>query len=279
MDNFSASWILPRHYKTAYPKLIKLFDSISDFNFRDNISPEELTSLKIEKTETITDIDKFLESGQSKYMGFDDTDTIFNSLLARVTERTPDRLIQDMERDFTLQRVGYEFNTADGFVFEAAPDEIEMDGRVFISGNNNQDNISEWFNTLGFPYISHDNISDDEVGYLITIDEIRLLKILKYIHAIKGTTKSIQLFFSIWFGEEVLISYPKFKMAIIDGDVNGSGMVPDGGTVMRDDEKYQEYSIVIETDRDPLQYDSIMNKVFKPLFQPSGFRVELKQKE
>ena len=103
------------------------------------------------------------------------------------------------------------------------------------------------------------------------LDHIRWLKLLKSIYRIRGTKKSFELFFWLYFGLPVQIKEPKNDIAGLDGNFDLDGVVG-----LRDDYYYDEYSYVIQIPVDDLKdYQGVFERIFKKHFHPAGFNVFL----
>lgn len=105
------------------------------------------------------------------------------------------------------------------------------------------------------------------------IDDPRMIKLLKTLYMMKGTTSLIQLFFGMYFGESVSILNAKTRIAKIDDN-----FVLDGSNnVVRDDVRYSEYTYIVTVSRDVSVYETLFEKIYKKHFHPAGFNVILER--
>lgn len=102
------------------------------------------------------------------------------------------------------------------------------------------------------------------------LDHSRWLKLLKHVYRIRGTQKATELFFWLYFGAPIRVSYPKEKIARLDDN-----FVLDGDNTLRDDNYYNEYSYVIKVPGDVERYQGVFDKIYRRHFHPTGFTVFL----
>lgn len=278
---------LPAHFREQYPQFIEFMKGYYRWLHRsDNVTPEELVSLQEDTSWETVDVDGFIRTGEQALAGQ-------NPLLDKTQERPPGTEMDLLADDYTMERRFEVFETADGDDFE------DGDGRSLESTRLNEKHIDEWFTSFDFvkttdnlienygrlldarssPYLTNDykNIVLARIGSgqrYRTLDNIRLLKVLKQIYAIRGTEKAAQMFFSIFFGEPVDTFNPKDIIMIAD-----ESMVLDGANSLRDDEFYNEFSYVILTNRDPAVYDYYFRTIFLKHFHPAGFKVYMQQRQ
>uniref|UniRef100_A0AAU6W321 Baseplate wedge subunit n=1 Tax=Pseudomonas phage Cygsa01 TaxID=3138529 RepID=A0AAU6W321_9VIRU len=278
---------LPAHFREQYPAFIAFMKGYYRWLHRtDNVCPDELEALKEDPSWQSVDIDGFIRTGDQALAGQ-------NPLLDKMQERPPGTELDLLADDYTMERRFEDFETADGDDFQ---DEA---GRSMESTRLNEKHIDEWFTSFDFvkttdnlienygrlldstyvPFITHDykNVVLARTGSgqrYRTLDNIRLLKVLKHIYAIRGTEKAAQLFFSIFFGEPVETFNPKESIMIAD-----ESMVLDGANSLRDDEFYNEFSYVILTNRDPAVYDFYFRTIFLKHFHPAGFKVYMQKRQ
>lgn len=278
---------LPAHFREQYPAFITFLRGYYAWLHRtDNVTPHELASLETDTSWQTVDIDGFIRTGDQSLAGQ-------NPLLDKIQERPPGTELDLLADDYTMERRFEVFETADGDTFE------DQDTRPMESTRVNDKHIDEWFTSFDFvkttdnliedygrfldsgfsPYLTNDykNIVLLRTGSgqrYRTLDNIRLLKVLKHIYAIRGTEKSAQLFFSIFFGEPVDTYNPKDNIMIAD-----ESMIPDSLNSLRDDDYYNEFSYVILTTRDPVVYDYYFRTIFLKHFHPAGFKVFMQQRQ
>lgn len=214
---------VPSHYRTYYPLFITFMEKYYEWLYRNiGFNSQELALLKQEQVWLQTNIDRYISSGELRYSGAGTEDEVLIEMSGQKSgEAFLDYIIPQyfLERTFNFFTENEDelFVTADGYGLEAPV----MDQRI----------IDLWLYKMGFPTISQNNFHGN-------YDQFLLIKCLKYIYSIKGTYKSVQLFFSIFFNEtleDTDIYYPKFDIAIIDDT-----FVADGKYSVRDDNYYNE---------------------------------------
>lgn len=172
---------------------------------------------------------------------------------------------------------------------------LDKDGKPLFASYNHTNNIDAKYDDFGFEktidrafmefgefrtkdqedFVTSENndilfVSID-VEKRRTLDHIRWLKLLKTIYRIRGTKKSFELFFWMYFGLPIQIKEPKNEIAGLDGNFDLDGTVG-----LRDDYYYDEYSYVIQLPVDDISdYQDVFNRIFKKYFHPAGFTVFL----
>lgn len=250
---------LPKHYKEYYQRFIAFMQAYYDWLHRESgLTSGEVELLRSDTSWVKTDIDGFMNSGSIQNIGSSDVDAAIiekGNILApgkEVDMQIPYRMLDNMFDSFISADESY-FTTADGEVLE--------------SNDYSNDEVDNWLQTFGYSF-------DNDVSDLNPLDKLLLVRLLKYIYKIKGTKKSIELFFSMYFGETVEVYYPKFDVAVIDDN-----FILDDKKFIRDDYYYQEYSYVIRVQQDPSVYQQIFDKVYMKHIHPSGFNVFLEQQQ
>lgn len=105
------------------------------------------------------------------------------------------------------------------------------------------------------------------------IDDPRMIKLLRVLYSIKGTQSMLNLFFGMYFGESVNVTYTKTQISKIDDN-----FVLDGGNnKLRDDVRYSEYTYVVKVSRDVEVYKTLFEQIYKRHFHPAGFNVILER--
>jgi len=248
---------VPSYYLDDYPKFVAFMKAYYDWLYRiGGFTADEYSYLIKEQLWLQTDIEKYVLQGGLQYAGTSTQDEVLVEMSnALQGEAYIDRLIPQffLERTFDL------FQDSEEEIF------LTAEGSSFESPYIDHDIVNMWFYKLGFPTIAHHNLHG-------TYDQFSLIRALKYIYAIKGTAKSIQLFFNIFFNETVTVSYTKSDIAIIDGN-----WIPDEFGVIRDDHYYNEYSYVVTVNNDPDTYTTVINNVYNHLIHPAGFNMFLEQ--
>jgi hypothetical protein len=204
----------------------------------------------------VSDIEKYLETGAIQYSGVATQDEALIQMSA--TKHSGSWLDESIPAYF-LEREFQKYTDINDVVFQTA------DGYDLETPKFNSDYISLWLARLGYDnsYLSRINS---------TFDQMLMIRNLKLIYSIKGTFSSIQLFFNMYFDENVTLYNPKFDIAVID-----SNFQPDYLDYVRDDNYYNEYSYVIQVDRDPSYYTEQINNIYMKYIHPSGFKMFLIQ--
>ncbi len=162
--------------------------------------------------------------------------------------------------DYCLERI---FDT-----FVSSVDEffITQDGYVYESSRDRTWGVDNWMSQY---QIQQRFVSES----LEQADDTLFALLLKQMFAAKGTTKCVEIFFSMFFGEVVEIYLPKFDICEIDNNFN-----LDSNKFLRDDEVNQEYSYVILVNDSVDKYTNLFQNVYMKHFHPAGFKVTLRQK-
>ena len=111
-----------------------------------------------------------------------------------------------------------------------------------------------------------------EIGYNVKIDDFdstvdprHLAKLIAYFHRTKGREISANGFFNAFFGEDATITYPKNDMFIL----NESKLGPEYLKYIRDDKRYQIFSILMTSGVSITKW----RKLFQKFVHPSGFYI------
>lgn len=252
---------LPSHYRTYYPLFITFMEKYYEWLYRNiGFNSQEIELLKAEQVWLKTNIDRYITSGELRYSGAGSEDTV---IIEMSNQKSGEAFVDYIIPQYFLERTFKFFEENEDELFVTADDyELEtpeIDQRI----------IDLWLYKMGFPTIAQNNFHGN-------YDQFLLIKCLKYIYSIKGTSKSVQLFFNIFFNEVIAdtdILYPKFDIAIIDDTC-----IADGKYWIRDDDYYNEYSYVVKVQNDPSYYKDIMDSIYYPYIHASGFKLFLVQK-
>jgi len=276
---------LPSHFREHYPDFVAFLKGYYEWLHRtDNVTPGELEMLKSDTSWQKIDIDGFIRTGEESLAGQ-------SPLIDKIRETPPGTEADRLADDYRMERRFEEFETADGESFSDHSDRPMESTRV------NEKHMNEWFSSFNFAKTadnlienyshlltaSYDpfNTSDSENVVVFnsenpkryrTLDNIRLLKLLNHIYAIRGTEKAAELFFNIFFGETIETYNPKVDIMVAD-----DCMVLDSAKRLRDDEVFNEFTYVILTNRDPAEYDFFFRTIFLTNFHPAGFKVHLQK--
>lgn len=253
--------LLPDHFIDEYPKFILFLEKFYEWMYRDSgLSSEEIKKLYSDTSWYETNIDKFLYSnGNEKYINLGSQEYLDKAVIRKTIENSPGCLSKNIQDFYTLERKYYKLASIDDEILQ---DSYGRNVEVILSPDNT---IQEWFRTFGFKR------SDLESTLL---DDILLIKTLKHIYDIKGTEKSINLFFNLFFSESVEIELPKFKIAQLDNNFQLDNIE----SKLRDDYYYDEFAYVIKTNNVSTAYSEAFMNIFNQYFHPSGFKYFIEQK-
>lgn len=270
--NLGVKYDVPLYFLEEYPKMIKFMDVFYSWLYRQQgFTPEEIQDYIANSADWI---DPF--TGESP----------LKQLIDIKTRKTPGREIKDHLEDHFLTRSFEEMLGLDAEL-------LDSDNRPLFSEIENDENIDSWYNSFGFQRTADKTFQDygkfrtsdgeklvtsdgDDFSVYIdgtkrrTLDHPRWLKLLKHIYKIRGSKKSIELFFWIYFGCPIRVKYPKEQIGGLDDSFD-----LDGNVGLRDDYYYDEYSYVIVVPGDVKDFEGVFNKVFRQHFHPAGFTVFL----
>lgn len=253
--------LLPAHYRELAPRFITFLEKYYDWLYRSSgLSDAEIDDLRNDTSWLEKDIDRFIATGQIKYIDQTDDATVIDSSLVELNNvANPGDLSAKLSTNYMLDEDFKGYLTSDGSVFSDTNDvTVELP-------TVENDVLDSWFSSMGL-----DRIKRYRMDALDNIDQVLMLSLLKHIYAIKGTQASIKLFFNLFFNETVEIYQPKIHVAVIDDN-----WILDDVQVLRDDEMFQEYSYVIVVDNALESYKDIFQFIYMKTIHPSGFRVVL----
>jgi len=289
---------LPRHFTEFYPKFITLMKGYFDYLYAQGLTKGEVQDLLDDDSWITSDVEAFIKTGNSKYINFNTEDAKQQNIIEQSGKRIA-RIAEDVLADTNLEREFSDISTLDGEWFVAKPDGKfrSDDERPFMVREPLDDIIQQQYNRFFFPKTEDNLISDftyketnagervvdSDDKYIIfhdednpqyrprTLDHIRMIKMLKHIHAIKGTRKGIELFFHLFTGIPLSdLIYPKDQLMVIDG-VNEERNHIDGTSHLRDDYRYSEFSYIVKLVIDPEVYEFVFNEIYLRYFHPTGF--------
>lgn len=262
----------PLFYQNDFPVFIDFMDTFFNWLYRQHGFTEEEILLYLDDPSWLNP-----ESEESPLV----------QLIDLKLQKPPGTAARDYLTDKFLTRTFEDLMALD---FEEL---LDSEGRPLISPEDKNNSIDSWYQDFGFqrtadksfpefsPFIPQgdDNFitsNGDRLTVYIegtrrrTLDHPRWLKLLKHIYKIRGTQKSIELFFWIYFGLPVSIYYPKEDLAGLDDNFEC-----DGSVGLRDDYYYDEYTYVIRIPGDVSEFEGVFEKVFRQHFHPAGFKVFL----
>ena len=272
---------LPEHFIDDYPRFINFIEKYYEWLHRDSgLTDKEIQQIRDNSSDWVIG-----------------NETIDDAILRINNERNTGALVDDFVDDSLLKRKFDYIETTDGFLVETSDDQIIQSQRL------NKNIILDLLTRFDFPYTENGLINNydflltnnsefflteesenfvlppenEEQGKRFrTLDYIRLIKVVKKVYQIRGTLKSIELFFDLFFGEPVDVIYPKFNILTID---DSESFIDDANSVIRDDYLYNEFSYIIKTPNDPETYKVLFDSIYLKYFHPSGFRVFIQQRD
>lgn len=248
---------LPTEYGSAYPRFILFMEKYYEWLYRGSgLSDKEIEILKSDTSWLQADIDKFISSGDVKYVDTTQIDELEQIILELSNVKNPGYQAKHLQDNYMLEDDAGDFNTSDGSTF------VTADDASFEIPVIDQMSVDNWFSAFGIPEFS------TKSNIIAGVDKSLLVSLMKHIYAIKGTEMAMKLFFNLCFGENITIYQPKQNIAVIDGN-----WVLDDIFVIRDDELYQEYSYVIVVKNDISEYQEAFDAIYRLLIHPAGFRV------
>lgn len=227
---------VPQEFKSSFPRFILFMEKYYEWLYRGSgLSDKEIEILKSDTSWLKADIDRFIESGDIKYIDSQRVDIL-------------DRVISQLDK---IKNPGYQAkHLQDNFMLESE----EVDDQ----------SLDKWFAAFGIPEFN------SKSTFIAGVDKVLLVSLMKHIFAIKGTETAMKLFFNICFNEDVTIYQPKKNIAVIDDN-----WILDDIFVIRNDDLYQEFSYVIVVNGDVSKYTEAFDNIYRLLVHPAGFRVAM----
>jgi hypothetical protein len=243
---------LPYNYREDYPNFIILLKKYYDWMYGSNLGADEISALRSDTSWISTDIQKYIETQQSRYIGRSIDDAIIELNNVPSPGTASDLLSNNISLNIS----------PDNFVDKNGVQFLDSSSSQLSTPGINKDILKRKFENMGYFPV------DTNEFLLLPVDQVLMISLLKHIYAIKGTFQSIKLFFNLFFNENIEIYYPKLNIAVIDDN-----FVLDGVDVLRDDRYYDEYSYVIKTQNAPEHYTELFNSIYLKLVHPTGFNV------
>lgn len=263
----------PLYYQNEYPLFLEFMDTFFNWLYRQQGFTEE------EILAYLADTSSWLDTTSDE--------TPLQQLINLKLRKTPGQAAKDYLADKFLTR------TFESMFALDAEELTDVDGRPLFTPEDKNEQIDAWYKDFGFqrtvdksfpefgsfvPDGSDSMITSDGDTFSVyidgtkrrTLDHPRWLKLLKHIYRIRGTKKSIELFFWIYFGCPVTVFYPKDDIGGLDATFD-----LDGETGLRDDYYYDEYTYVIKVPGDVSDFEGVFERVFRQHFHPTGFNVFL----
>jgi hypothetical protein len=251
---------LPRHFLDENPRFVRLMELYYQWLYRkDGPAEDEIDFVRADISKwSKVDIDRFVQTNSPRFNSFRGSD---EAVVAEVLSwRAPGAISERFQAQYFLEREFDSFVTADGDYF------LDGSGVPLETSFVIEDVIQNWANKFNMERLV-DSVS------LNPHDEILLLKSMKMMYAAKGTQKCIELFFKVYFNEDITVYIPKHDILAIDGAPS-----IDMPIFVRDDWRFQEFCYVIQTTNDPAPYRDVFERIYLKQFHPGGFNVIMEQK-
>lgn len=253
---------VPLHYREQAQGFITFLEKYYEWLYRDSgLSYEEIQDLKSDTSWISNSVEKFTSSSLNNDLTIENDElNVLKAIIDYSRYRSSGEVSQSLINDYLLEDDHQEFMTADGELF--------LDkSSASVECNRYSDKFMDmWYDQAGYVR--------PKSSMLNRVDEVLFVSLLKHLNAIKGTFKSMQLFFSVFFEENDIELYiPKFDIATIDDN-----WIPDSQGYLRDDMYYDEFTYEILVRNSPETYEKLFNEVFMKHIHPAGFNVYLTQK-
>lgn len=271
--------IVPDRFIENYPKFIEFLKSYYEWMYRRRYTQNKIEQdLIIDQESTRSaDIDKFIKTKDDKFMPISSVDNLEERVNGVRNTPQSGTLSEEMMDRYILNQDFFRFDARD-------QDFISNDGLLFEAADDREDDAYSWFDTYGFinlkdtvfknaliSSLTGTGVDPDEI--LATalrqqkLDILLFVKLLKHLYEIKGTHQSLKLFFGMIFDIDIEIVLPKEDIVIIDGDPS-----IDLAKFIRDDEYYDEFTVVIKAPNAPQPFIEIFNSIYEKYFGAAGFR-------
>lgn len=244
---------LPRHFREYYPKFVRFIEEYYEWLGRNrNFTNEERLRFNAGQSELVRyDPSEFEATGQTRLVG-----EHIQHLDGEVAYyRSPDWFDDNFLELTNLERLIEHIETNDEDIFCTSDDEA-------FSGNYVHNGLLDnWFADAGFS--SARSYSGDVVLFG---------RILRSLYQVKGTSLALKMFFNLFFNEEVEVLNPNLYIAILDDT-----FIPDSLVSLSDDEDYQEFSIIVNTEEGREYYEPLFTDIYIKMFHPAGFKIKLSE--
>ena len=249
---------LPYNYREDYPNFIVLLKKYYDWMYGSNLGADEILALRNDTSWISTDIQKYIQTQQSRYIGT----SVDDAIIELNSVPSPGNACDLLSNNISLTL------SPDNFIDKYGIQFLDSSNNQLATPGINKDILKRKFENMGYFPVDTNQL------LLLPVDQVLMISLLKHIYSIKGTLQSIKLFFNLFFDENIEVYYPKLDIAVIDDN-----FVLDGTDVLRDDNYYDEYSYVIKTKNVPEYYKELFESIYLKLVHPSGFNVFIRQQQ
>lgn len=244
---------LPLHFKEMYPKFVAFIELYYDFMnssdvmnevFRGRIQAGETNLIRDDSDLFIATLDERLSGIRQEQGDIEVSDW-----------RAPSWWTENMMSILNMERIPESLFVSNDEVLTT------RDGEVFQSNFVFKRTVEDWMKDSGFPEAS-----------VFGGDIILTSRILRSLYQLKGTSKALELFFNVFYGENVNVINPNNLIACIDDN-----FVLDSNVQIKDDLSFSEFSIIVQTEREKDYYEPLFTDVYLKMFHPAGFGVSFSE--
>lgn len=244
---------LPLHFKDMYPKFVAFIELYYDFMNSSDVMNEVFRG-RIQAGETNLirdDSDLFIATLDERLSGIrqDQGDIEVSDW------RAPSWWTENMMSILNMERIPESLFVSNDEVLTT------RDGEVFQSNFVFKRTVEDWMKDSGFPEAS-----------VFGGDIILTSRILRSLYQLKGTSKALELFFNVFYGENVNVINPNNLIACIDDN-----FVLDSNVQIKDDLSFSEFSIIVQTEHEKDYYEPLFTDVYLKMFHPAGFGVSFSE--
>lgn len=262
--------LVPEHYLGDYPKFVLFLEKYYEWLYRDGSMSSEERQILLETPDWLgVDVSKYLKTGQQKNILSQDevSQAVVSEFSALIP---PGAASKNIHRNHLLERNFAEIETLDGFVVH------DIENKTVETPNTETMRIQEWVSDQGY-YLPAQAINNRK------IDEILFVRLIKSMHLIKGTAKATELFFHLFFNEDIAANNPKdgkpfwkprVSITTID-DIRHK--IDHIDNTLRDDNFYNEFSYVVYVTEDYSHYRDLFENVYLQYIHPAGFKAFLQK--
>lgn len=262
--------LIPEHYLSDYPKFVVFMEKYYEWLYREGSMSSEERQILIDTPDWLgVDVDKYLKTGQQKNLLT--VDEISQQVISEFSSMVPPGTAsKNINRNHLLERSFVQMETLDGLSIQ------DVNGMTVETPNTNPLRIQEWVSDQGY-YLPAQAINNKK------IDEILFVRLIKSMHLIKGTAKATELFFHLFFNEDIAANNPKDgspfwkpRVAITTID-DIRHKIDHIDNQIRDDYFYNEFSYVIYVTQDYSHYKDLFENVYLQYIHPAGFKAFLQK--